>query len=162
MPLNITPIVAGARVPPARDHVRKLIENDAAGVRAFEQIEAEVNRLDNLVRTMAGQIASLNLQLSLQGGSFVYVLPFTLTENFEVPVPGSIPVGSLIVYVFIQDATGGWTVTFPDPPFLNMLTEADGSATQVGLEADSVSTLALYLQDPDTIRPALAGYGGVL
>lgn len=162
MPLAITPIVSGGRTRPESNHVSKLIHDGVNAVRAFEQIETEHNNLERRVRGLETLVQDLTRQLTEVRGSLIYIITQTLTENYTVPVPGSIPPGSLVIYVFIQDSTGGWTVTFPDPPFLILLTEAGGEATGVSATANSVSTMAMYVQDPNTIRQALAGYSGVV
>lgn len=81
--------------------------------RAIQTIEQSLNAIN---RDIASAIASASATII---GGTAAVKTFTLTANLVMAAPTE-AVGQLIIYVFIQDATGGWTVTWPNPPFKGM------------------------------------------
>lgn len=126
-------------------------KEDAASYQAFVAIKHELDRLQARVQELEQFRLAITRQVE---GSATQVKYFYLTQDLEVPMPEE-AAGTLLFYLFLQDPTGGHTVTFP-PAFSGL--EPD----HVSLSPDLFTSLAFYKLRPDRIVPAAFGPSGII
>lgn len=137
---DFTQLVAGLR--------NKRPEDNGA-YRAFLQIKQIFDKLSARIDALESFQEAVTRFLASSG---IYVKYFFVQADLEVPMPEE-QAGSLFFYIFVMDATGGWSVTFP-PGFVGLY------ADQIDPTADTLSAIAVFKQTPTTLIPAVFGPSG--
>lgn len=143
MARDFTPLISGLRAT-GRQLDGKLHE-------AFLQIQAELR--DLRTRAEAAEAFQSSIR-NLLAGSGVYVKTFFVTADLTVPHPDE-PAGVVIIYAFLMDSTGGWTVTFP-ATFRGLYSD------QIDPTADTLSSIIMYKTLPNQLDPIAFGASGVI
>lgn len=110
----------------------------------FDRLAARVDALETFRESVLNYLA----------GAGVIVKTYFLTADTTIPHPDE-PPGSLIFYIFLQDATGGWTVTLPST-FVGFFPD------QISTTADRLSTLIAFKSYQNQVVPAAFGIEGVI
>lgn len=119
----------------------------------YKALKSAQDSLDKIARRINSIETSItNLQSVFGVDEPIVVKRFFLTANLTVPLPDE-PVGTIFLYVFEQDSTGGWTVTLPSE-FVGMYA--------IPTTASTVSSYMFYKQDTDKMVPVMTGMGDVL
>lgn len=124
---------------------------DANAYDAFAQIKSILDKLTERVDVLEAFQNEIVNQLA---GASVYVKHFYLQADLTVPHPDE-PPGAVILYVFLQDSTGGWVVTFPDT-FRGLY------ADQIDTTADTLSSIVMLKTYANQLDPVLFGASGVI
>lgn len=113
--------------------------------RAFDRLETWANAIRQLVDELRADVDSITFPTV---PTRLLVTHFQLlTSNFAVDLPSD-PPDTVHLYMFRQDGTGGWTVTFPN--------EFQG-AIGVSPAADSITARWFFKESEDLYYPCAPG-----
>lgn len=123
----------------------------AKAVQAFVQIKRILDSLESRISALESFQLAIERQLA---GAGVYVKTFFLQADLTVPHPEE-STGAVIIYIFLQDSTGGWTVTFPST-FRGLY------ADQIDTAADTLSSIVMFKTYDQQLDPVVFGASGVI
>ncbi len=118
--------------------------------RALKQAHDWLDSLASGLAALEASVAAIEPAPDVPATQFA-VKRFVLTENLVLGFPSELA-GTALLYIFKQDATGGWTVTWP-AGFTDTL--------QPEIGADLVSSLLFFKESETLVHPCGTFIGGI-
>ena len=118
--------------------------------RALKQAHDWLDSLASGLAALEASVAAIAPAPDVPFAPFA-VKRFVLTETLVIGFPSD-PAGTALLYIFKQDATGGWTVIWPTG-------FTDTLQPEVG--ADLVSSLLFYKESETLVHPCGTFIGGI-